>query len=169
MAKIPFDIKYKPQIESGEYKVVIYMGNNPTEECPVEILKWDCDSEVGCIVGYFRVKGKCQLYFFDANGEHKVSGIQGNRLFIITPEPELPSNLDEAADEYASTWIYGSAWNDAVKNTFKAGVKWMAEQGETLEGEVVKDINNKLAVSAKGLSGTEAKFGDKVIVQVRRK
>lgn len=46
----------------------------------------------------------------------------------------IPSNLDEAADEYASTWIYGSAWYDAVKNTFKAGVKWMAGQGYTKEG-----------------------------------
>lgn len=35
MAKIPFDIKYKPQIESGEYKVYHSNGNT------VRILAWD--------------------------------------------------------------------------------------------------------------------------------
>jgi hypothetical protein len=34
--RIPFDIKCRPQIESGEYKVVTGNGE------PVEIVKWDC-------------------------------------------------------------------------------------------------------------------------------
>ena len=35
MAKIPFNIKYRPQIESGEMKVVTRRGE------PVEIVYWD--------------------------------------------------------------------------------------------------------------------------------
>ena len=35
MAKIPFDIKYRPQIESGEYKVETRDGK------PVRIICWD--------------------------------------------------------------------------------------------------------------------------------
>lgn len=91
-------------------------------------------------------------------------------------QTSLPSNLDEAAKEYAD---YNSQrWHedgdvyydhDKIMDAFKAGAEWMTEQGETLEGEVMKDINNKLVVSAKGLSGTETKFGDKVIVQIRKK
>lgn len=91
-------------------------------------------------------------------------------------EPSLPSNLDEAAEEYADynsrRWHEdGDVYYDYSKimDAFKAGAEWMTEQGETLEGEVMKDINNKLVVSAKGLSGTETKFGDKVIVQIRKK
>ena len=34
--KIPFDIKYRPQIESGKYAVFTDCGE------PVEIVKWDC-------------------------------------------------------------------------------------------------------------------------------
>lgn len=37
--KIPFDIKYRPQIESGEYKVFLKNGN------PVRILAWDLPGE----------------------------------------------------------------------------------------------------------------------------
>lgn len=33
--KIPFDIKYRPEIESGRYKVVTGTG------LPVEIVHWD--------------------------------------------------------------------------------------------------------------------------------
>lgn len=87
MAKIPFDIKYRPQIENGEYKVV-YVENSSTEQYPVEILKWDSNSDAGCIIGCIRLNGKDRVYVFGENGEHKVSG-GDNRLFIITPEEEL--------------------------------------------------------------------------------
>ena len=35
MTKIPFSIAYRPQVESGEYKVVT------REDCPIDIIKWD--------------------------------------------------------------------------------------------------------------------------------
>lgn len=87
MAKIPFDIKFRPQIENGEYKVV-YVENSSTEQYPIEILKWDSNSDAGCIIGCIRLNGKDRVYAFGENGEHKVSG-GDNRLFIVTPEPEM--------------------------------------------------------------------------------
>ena len=97
-------------------------------------------------------------------------------------QPSLPSNLDEAAHEFEDKAI--SDYDDIVvtedgeerpvlkynfTDAFKAGAEWMAGQGETIEGEVMKDINNNLCVTAKGFSGKEAKFGDKVVVQIRKK
>ncbi len=53
-------------------------------------------------------------------------------------QPSLSSNLDEAADEYASkSWIHGGVWHESVKDTFKAGAKWMDGQYEKIEGELV--------------------------------
>lgn len=79
MSKISFDIKYRPQIESGEYKVVTDVGE------PVEVVKWDC-------------KGKCPILaviddgdtqdscFYDENG---VSYSGKECIYILTNELEL--------------------------------------------------------------------------------
>ena len=88
---------------------------------------------------------------------------------IITKEqPSLPSNLDEAAEDFAKKdWIHGGVWLDAVKQTFKAGAEWMAGQGEMIEGEVVATSTNgweSIRINKKLHS-----VGDKVIVQIRRK
>lgn len=76
--KIPFDIKYRPQIESGEYAVFTDCGE------PVEIVKWDC-------------KGNCPILaviddgdthdccFFKRDG---LSFSEKESLNIVTPEPE---------------------------------------------------------------------------------
>lgn len=85
--RIPFEISKRPQIESGEYKV-IYVEYPSTNQYPVEILKWDSNSDAGCIIGCIRRNGKDRIYAFDENGEHKVSG-EDDRLFIVTPEPEM--------------------------------------------------------------------------------
>lgn len=77
--------------------------------------------------------------------------------------PHLPSNLDEAAEN-----IYKVPFGTRAED-FKAGAECMAGQGETIEGEVMKDIDNNLCVTAKGFSGKEAKFADKVVAQIRKK
>ena len=91
--------------------------------------------------------------------------------FLDTLQEQEPKGLDDAAEEYA----YNECPSQGVANIecekhFKAGAKWMAEQGISCEGEIVKDISNKLAVTAK-LPELEriGKFGDKVIVQIRKK
>ena len=93
-------------------------------------------------------------------------------------QPSLPDNLDEAAREIVikmhpclkdCTILGDRLTRGQLMALVKAGAEWMAGQGETIEGEVVKDINNNLAITAKGFSGKEAVFGDKVIVQIRKK
>ena len=102
--RIPFDISKRPQIESGEYKVV-YVEYPSTNQYPVEILKWDSNSDAGCIIGCIRRNGKDRIYAFDENGEHKVSG-EDDRLFIVIPEPEISEfekRLQEVLFEHATT------------------------------------------------------------------
>ena len=100
---------------------------------------------------------------------------------VSLSQPSLPSDLNEAAEEYAyNNWEDNDYHTgareglpfDAIGHTercFKACAEWMAAQGETIEGEVVKDIKNNLVVIAKGFSGKNAVFGDKVTVQIRKK
>lgn len=86
MAKIPFDIKFRPQIESGKYKVVDNDNHN------IRIICWDMKSEKKygyCIVGlvefgpnheestYYTIDGKARLM-----DKHPC-------LFIVTPEEEM--------------------------------------------------------------------------------
>ena len=94
-------------------------------------------------------------------------------------KPSLPSDLDEAANEKVDELIADMKINGDMIYLPTArvlmialarfGAEWLAGQGETIEGEVMKDINNNLCVTAKGFSGKEAKFGDKVVVQIRKK
>ena len=85
--KIPFDIKYRPQIESGEYKVETEAGS------PAKVMDWEYNN---------RVCGKCiAIKITEGDGDHgllythegKRASIfqaeEGSDLFIITPEPEL--------------------------------------------------------------------------------
>lgn len=66
-------------------------------------------------------------------------------------QPSLPDNLDEAAEKYANTH-YGEFFEveydfgdpievivddkPFVRDAFKAGAEWMAEQGITVEGDI---------------------------------
>lgn len=62
--------------------------------------------------------------------------------FIDTLEtkelPSLPSNLDEAAKDYARCYTEsdngngGDDWEDDISIAFMAGVRWLAEKGVTM-------------------------------------
>ena len=83
--KIPFNVKFRPQIESGEYKVVCC-----EREYPVTILMWDFKDPDGYnILAYYEDKKGQHPLMYDNDGKlyHDKSGIFD--LFIITPEPEL--------------------------------------------------------------------------------
>ena len=52
-------------------------------------------------------------------------------------EPSLPSNLDEAAEEYED-WVESYSQSDfptcvSFRQAFKAGAEWMAKQGVSME------------------------------------
>lgn len=93
-------------------------------------------------------------------------------------QQHAPEGLEEAAEEYAYTNWEDNDYHegaseglpfDAIGHTekcFKAGAEWQKEQmmKDAAEGEVVKDISNKLAVTAKNVNLDGFKFGDKVQV-----
>ena len=83
--KIPFDIKFKPQIESGEYKVETFSGY------PVTIYRWDFeDGERTPIMGsYVFEDGKEYVGVWSDEGHFEIASPNDLDLFIITPEPEL--------------------------------------------------------------------------------
>ena len=116
---IPFDIKYRPQIESGEYKVVIYASSNSITGCPVGILKWDYNSDAGCIVGCFRSEGKDRLYIFNEYGEHVVSGMKKYNLFINTPEPDLSEFEKACVNLYVKGRVDGFSEEELSKEALK--------------------------------------------------
>lgn len=74
--KILFDIKYKPQIESGEYKVETRDGTE------ARIICWDaCKDEPIVAV----VSGLVHQYTLHGYANY----LKDIDLFIVTPEPEL--------------------------------------------------------------------------------
>lgn len=84
MAKIPFDIKYREQIENKEYRVVTRDGRT------VRIICWDRKSETGNCIVVLVPNGTYEYScFFKNTGRFLDSSISEVDLFIITPEPEL--------------------------------------------------------------------------------
>ena len=93
--KIPFDIKYRPQIESGEYKVETRDGK------PAKIVYWDLkeyddDIKLVVVIGEDGSQGAITMskrgsFYSDylERGEHRYD------LFIVTPGPE-PTEFEGA-------------------------------------------------------------------------
>ena len=86
MEKIPFDIKYRDKIESGEYKVETRDGR------PTRIICWDRKHGYPiCGLAYEKATG-CENYVNTyESGMTAINGILGTNddLFIITPDQEL--------------------------------------------------------------------------------
>ena len=90
MAKIPFDIKYRPQIESGEYKVEtgdkkqvrIICWNRKVNDFPITALAYDAQKDVEIFINA------------SVLGEPHTN-ITSDHLFIVTPEEE-PSDWEKA-------------------------------------------------------------------------
>lgn len=101
----------------------------------------------------------------------------------LLSRPSLPSNLDEAAEEYAAynsqRWFEGGdIYYDRSKimNAFIAGAEWMAAQGESIESTVVTTQDEDtcrpyLALQNFGYmpAPITCKESDEVIVQIRKK
>ena len=87
MAKIPFDIKYRPQIESGEYKVETRNG------LPARVVCWDANSytPIVCLVTeHDDLDDKDKEYTYSCNNFGRAFSIGAPvDLFIVTPEEEL--------------------------------------------------------------------------------
>lgn len=86
MRKIPFDIKYRPQIESGKYKVQTREGH------PVRIICWDANCPQPVVGLIYDMEALCDtVESFCENGKYwRMNDDKShNDLFIITDEPEL--------------------------------------------------------------------------------
>lgn len=99
MSKIPFDIKFRPQIESGDYKVETQNG------CIARIICWDRKDNNYPIVALFEEgkSGKECLLSYTQNGQHVKGTSNVSDLFIVTPEPEL-TEFEKAFDNLAESY-----------------------------------------------------------------
>lgn len=92
---------------------------------------------------------------------------------IVRAMPSLPSDLDSAANNYGVDVRLGyprvmDETDRYIYNAFKAGAKWMAEQGETLESLIWRDEDDKLFIDAL-VDENKFKMADNVTIQVRKK
>lgn len=87
MAKIPFDIKYRPQIESGEYKVETRDGRQ------AKVMDWAFNDKVfgnGIAIKVTDRDGDYALLYKHHGKQASIFPVEeGSDLIIITPEPEL--------------------------------------------------------------------------------
>ena len=80
--------------------------------------------------------------------------LHGLSNFIYSLEQEQAQGLDEAAEEYSKCYAHcfnGNSLDDAIYLAFKAGAKWMDEQGNdnlpNVRGWVVRLKNGDLGLS----------------------
>lgn len=94
--KIKFDVKYRPQIESGEYKVITNDGHN------VRIICWDKRTGgMDCIVALVsgEQEGEKTLHYTkEGYCTSSTDEFRKRDLFIITPEEELTDFEQEVSD-----------------------------------------------------------------------
>lgn len=139
--KIQFDIKYRPQIESGEYKVETRDGR------PARIICWDIEYyypqyKIGALIkndegedfffltekGYFCIKesGEC-----DSN----------NDLFIITPEEELTEFEQEVSDIVEYCKKNGKIVADGYAKRHAKTLLYFAEKELSAKYKISSDLN----------------------------
>ena len=92
--KKSFDVSYRPQIESGEYKVVT------ADEHPVRICCWDAEEDwpiVALVKDHNPKSDYCYPMMCDNAGVSATRGM-AKQLFVITPEPELTPFQERLAE-----------------------------------------------------------------------
>ena len=153
MAKIPFDIKYRPQIESGEYKVIT------AKEQPVRIICWDRSTTYWKIIALVLAPdGRTENPFtYDVNGKESDGCLHNHELdlFLITPEPELSEFEKEYIRLYNEGYADGQAGSKPISDDnlkeyaaelFELAKKELCESGEVTDwyakgkAEALKDL-----------------------------
>lgn len=138
-----FDIKYRPQIESGEYKVETEDGN------PVVVMDWDWNHYGKHSIA---VKVTCEEknlgYLYSDNGDPVT--LFAPDLFIVTPEPEL-TEFEKAFDNLAESYH-----SDGNPDEIACCKEYAAELLEIGRKEIIKqgnivipvdDFNKRLCVA----------------------
>ena len=101
-------------------------------------------------------------------------------------QPSLPSNLDEAVEDFVwevmendedgisnlcqklRPWSKISDFYGALAEFFKAGAEWMEGQGVSYKGTISADKTIPV-LPMKDVSDMGLDYGDRVIVQIRKK
>lgn len=124
--KIPFDIKYKPQIESGEYKIETRDGR------PARVICWDrvvteySDYIVALVTG---TESETAYYYYEDGHLWSKANDEGDSsldLFLITPEPEL-TEFEIHLLDWMSSDCGGDIPMDRMKHTVRARAKELLE------------------------------------------
>lgn len=95
--KIPFDIKFRPQIESGEYKVETRDGRLVRIICWDRVAKENTDDDLNICVLVPEHNGEA-VYYYHQSGKKWVSDKRFD-LFIITPESEFVTSFQQEQPE----------------------------------------------------------------------
>lgn len=111
MGRLQFDVKYRPQIESGEYKVKTKDGKQ------VRIVSWDKEGfecqEIVALVTNATGTESCNIYTI--NGFLRSNYYQRNmNLFIITPEEELDV-FEEGLNAFLFDFVHTTIDEDPIK------------------------------------------------------
>ena len=129
--RIPFDIKYRPEIESGKYKVVTEFGE------PVRIICWDSKyhSDLPIIALIDDGDGEDMIHL-SANGKYEIDSKRGfTHLLIITDEPEELTEFEKAVEE-----IYESFGVKQLKVKEKAAKLLAIANRELEKSQWIKDM-----------------------------
>ena len=141
--KIPFDIKFRPQIESGEYKVVT------GDDRPVRIISWDKKVyggryEIVALVPTSQGDTESvQLYCPDGTLIASTWN-EKFKLFIITPEPELTEFEKALAD------TIGYAISQSVVEPNYETYKFVKDWSERLLDAAKKELCKGCAANLEG-------------------
>ena len=120
MTKIPFNIKYRPQIESGEYKVVT------RDDRPVEIKIWD-------LKGDFPVVG---VYFDEKNNRDTAVQVTAEGRCSIKPN-----------DDYCDDFFIITSKSDLTE--FESAVQEIFYKGRKDNIDLLKITSNTLLMVAR--------------------
>lgn len=109
MAKIPFDIKYRDKIESGEYKVVT------EDDEPARIICWD--STINKERPIIAIVFDDQIEQYKADGHYDNDYDTSNYdLFIVTPEDEMSEFVKEYCRLYKEGYADGQAGSEQLSD-----------------------------------------------------
>lgn len=151
MAKIPFDIRFRPQIESGEYRVETRSGKTARIVC------WDrVGTQLVVLVGKDE-----DVLTYDPDGTTGQQMSLPSDLFIVTPEPELSTwgkyisgclqkygLLDcGAADRIAkecSVELLSIAREQFIKDGYVIEKKAFHDAVEKVSPEVMKEVSENV-------------------------
>lgn len=144
MTKIPFNIKYRPQIESGEYKVVT------REDRPVEIRIWDLKGDFPVVGVYFdeknnrdtavqvTVEGRCSI---------KPNDDYSDDFFILKNVNDLLNITTKSFDDYIQEGDKVVTNEKGVRvnlSQLKRVAKYKGEFEDPVNGDLKAEINRWL-------------------------